>query len=533
MNKGYTINAGCFRYIVPFRYMDSFAIASHKIEDQTIERGFHKEQMPLWNRRIEGQENAESDLYSYVREEFQFDSESGELADSRVGCEWIYWNSAESKTKDGKKIKKLVYSKDHQDNLELSITNLGLFLFRNGVGFIWYEIEMPMNIDSNQLKEIQNHIRELNKRKDPVLWEQVLENKLTQDMETPVFYKGNKKGYRTFLVPFSFGKWINDILSFLRITYFAERKSVSDQYSYAPDKAILFSYVSFDSSAENENMNDQYELSYHLTSGYTDAYHFSEETRQVMQCPFDHVVWNATQEGVSYLAWPDRENFGFFRDTLPGKIRRDYFTLFIKVLYQSFSLLLYAEKIQKEISCVFGDSMDEKSGSRVTALCGEINLFLTKSMAASVSHIHHQSEFYIFLKKQFRVDENVKSVTAGLNALENLLRQQREREENVRLQNEWKEEQKRDSQTQAIMGLFALLGITSALTDGVDFVTKIVKAETWSQLSSGSIIAVRIIIGIIAVVGCCAFYFAARAVLVTFFGKKPDDGTKDLKCEDE
>lgn len=525
MNKGYTINAGCFRYIIPFRYTESFEEASRKIEDQVIEKSSHKEKIALWNRRISGQESAESDLYSYVREEFQFDSESGKLSDCRVGGEWIYWNSAEAETKDGKKIKKLVYSRD---NLELSISNLGLLLFRNGIGFVWYEIDMPKNIDSEKLKEIQNHIRELNKRKEPVLWEQIPENKLTQDKESAVFFKGKKPGYRTFLVPFSLGKWINDVLSFLKITYFAERKSISDLYLYAPDKAILFSYVSFDLSEENENITDQYELSYHLTSGYTDTYRFSEETRQAMQCPFDHVIWNATQEGVSYLAWPDRENLEFFRNTLPGKIKRDYFTLFIKVLYQSFSLLLYAEKIQNEISCIFGDQIEAQSGSRVTSLCGEINLFLTKSMATSVSHIHHQSEFYIFLKKQFRVDEDVKSVTSGLNALENLLRQQREREENVRVQNEWKEERERDGQTQAIMGLFALLGIASALVDGFDFVAKFVQGGEWEKLSFGWKIAEGLVIGIVAFISCLALRYAVKAIIDAFPKEKQDDTKDDL-----
>ena len=66
--------------------------------------------------------------------------------------------------------------------------------------------------------------------------------------------------------------------------------------------------------------------------------------------PFEDVFWYATKEGVAYIAWADEDNEKVFTKVIPGKIRRDYFALYLKVLYQSYSLLIYAEKIQSEIS---------------------------------------------------------------------------------------------------------------------------------------------------------------------------------------
>lgn len=165
------------------------------------------------------------------------------------------------------------------------------------------------------------------------------------------------------------------------------------------------------------------------------------------------------------IAWADEDNEKVFTKVIPGKIRRDYFALYLKVLYQSYSLLIYAEKIQSEISADTRSYLNEYMNQDIEKLFVEINLFLTKSMATSVSHIHNQSEFYVFLKKQLRIQEDVESVTAGLAALDTLQRKQREQEaRETRAQNEDREK-RRDEKTQAIMGLFALLGIFSAFLD--------------------------------------------------------------------
>ena len=141
------------------------------------------------------------------------------------------------------------------------------------------------------------------------------------------------------------------------------------------------------------------------------------------------------------MSWPDKDNEEFYTGTILGKIKAGYFTLYLKTLYQSFSLLIYAEKIQDEILAVKEKYLTESSDSSIMELFGEINLFLAKSMATSVSHIHHQSEFYVYLKNQLRIHDDVKSVTSGLSALDML---QREREQ--------REEDKRDKKTQNMLG---------------------------------------------------------------------------------
>ena len=377
-----------------------------------------------------------------------------------------------------------------------------------------------IEINSDRLVIFQNGIKELNSAKPSLLWEKT--------MIEPQYgvVLSEDKWKREYLTPFHFGNWINELIGFLGgVSYFAERKNsftsmlknsvakindsnnedfTDESKNYmptSPDKAILFSYIVFDNKCEKDTLDGRYSLTYQITNGYKESYHSGYETKNEIKCPFDDVMWYATQEGVSYLAWPTYDNIQVFSEEIQAKVKTDYFTLFIKNLYQSYSLLIYANKIQSEISAISRKYLEMSADQNITDLFWDINLFLTKSMATSVSHIHHQSEFYIYLKKQLRVQEDVESVTSGLNALDLL---QRERK-------------KRDEKLQAIMGLLTLLGIASALVDSFDFVNKFQfnDGEFWNQ--SGCIreidIVCFIIIGVISVIGAI---FAIKAIFDAF-----------------
>lgn len=532
----YDVSSTCMRYIVPFKYSGTFEEAFSSVEDQHEYSGCSNvEKQALWVRTkpildcledCEGVRNTESELYEYIRNEFRFKNDSGHLEEEKAGCEWLYWKSKEleqindkektvdeNQTGDNKKrlnknrtsksiIKELLYftEKINRDCLSIpkiwniSITNLGLRIFRNGVGFVWYEIEIPSSsINSNELIKFQNIIRELNNGEASVIWE-----KVTTEVE-PLFGVVLEDNNDTYITPFSFGYWINGVIDFLHVTYFAERKNlyietirksmenickkvqyeegvaslsgvINNSYCYdnicednLPDKAMLFTYASFGRRNSEDNLCDKYTLTYHLTNGYNDSYHFSEEVIAEIKRPFDNAFWYATKEGAAYLVWPEYDNKKVFDKVIPCKVRNDYFTLYLKVLYQSFSLLKYAEKIQTEIPAIDSECSAEQLYEIIRKLFSEINLFLTKSMATSVSHIHHQNEFYIYLKKQLRVHDDVKSVTAGLNALDMIERQQRDREESKR-------EKESDGRIQRTMNALAVLGIFSALADCCGFV---------------------------------------------------------------
>lgn len=561
-------NSTCLRYILPFKYGESFEKACNKVEAQ-------KDGGDLWKRMITSMDGPESDLYGYIKNEFKFDSDTGVLDERKSGCAWLFWKSKEIKSNKNKtnaegKIKEILYfskgiSKDDTNlpsSWDVTVSNVGLMLFRNSLGFIWYEIDISqVDADTKQLKDFQNCVRELNCRRKALFWEKYKEE--PHNLRLGIVLEENEKA-RTYISPFSFGRWLQEFLNPLdiSISYFADRKDAYDSMlednkkkltskdsklpneiivggeeqckknNIVPDKAILFTYASFDTEGCEDDLEDKQILAYHLTNGYKDTYHFSEDVSPEMKRPFEDVLWYATQEGAAYLSWPGEDNQIFFTNTILSKIKTDYFALYLKALYQSFSLLIYAEKIQEEISAVDGKTLIEKSDKGITGLFEEINLFLTKSMATSVSHIHHQSEFYIYLKKQLRIHDDVKSVTSGLNALDMLQRERRhEEEKKIREESEErekkaeKEEAKRDGKIQAGLGLFSVLAISSALIDTFDFAAKFAPGAEggWMDLLDclPLFILEIILTVVIVIVGGFACSFAWKAFKES--RKKEDD----------
>lgn len=573
MGEGYIVKSKCLRYVIPFKFTGTFednvsAIESQKEEilkknKETGQKEKNGEFRQLWVRRTVQQNHNESDLYSYIRNEFLFDDMAKALSEQKTGCAWTFWRSNESDVKDGQKIKELLFFENGisksdatiPEAMNISVNNLGIYLFRNGLGFAWYELGIINDdITSNQLKKFQNNIKELNRGSKTNLWEK------TNNIPIVGAILKEEKRYTTYIQPFSIGKWIQDTLGVLDVDYFAGRESayasmlkksmsningdeisiidadISDiKTSMVPDKALLFSYVSFENPKGNQD--DREALAYHLANGYKDSYHYSCDNSVEMKRPFAEAIWYATQEGATYLTWPEEDNKEVFDNLIPSKIRGDYFTLFIKAVYQSYSLLMYSEMIQEEISAVNGKYLVEPLDKRITELFGEINLFLTKSMATSISHIHHQSEYYIYLKEQLRIHADVKSVTAGLNALDILQREQRQREESRRVAEEWQAEQRRDKEEQlarealearekksdgkiqAIMGLFAMLGISSALVDCFDFISKFSDGEKWSELPFVTQCIEVAFISIIGGISIIAIVFAIKAIVDAFHDK--------------
>ena len=303
---------------------------------------------------------------------------------------------------------------------------------------------------------------------------------------------------------------------------------------YVPDKALLFTYGAFGESEEIVTTGSEEEtLAYYLTNGYKESYHCSEDVKSQMCKPFSNVIWYATQEGCSYLAWPDTINSFFFKKILPGKIKADYFTLYIKCLFQSYSLFLYAEKLQDSLSAEPGAYTSSKQSKVVTELFGEINLFLTKTMATSVSHIDHQNSFFIYVKKRLYITEDAASVTAGLDSLENLLREIQHKEETARWQQEAQEEairnqeeKERDLQMQRVMYLFSLLAIFSACADGFAFVEQFIPLNNVRDMVSSvpAMIAYGIVTLLIIVLSGMTIWHSVKF----YIGSRKKGKRKDL-----
>ena len=164
--------------------------------------------------------------------------------------------------------------------------------------------------------------------------------------------------------------------------------------------------------------------------------------------------------------------------------------------------LLEQQEELRAISREMTGSKDEAgmSGSKVAALNRRLVRINTRIQTDSIIVDPMQQDMYGFLQNGFRIQEQKEAVTSSASLL---------------IENA---EQTSDKKTQAIMGLFAMLGIASALVDCFDFIHKFV-AE-FPAIGSGEWFAEVVFILIIAVIGGMTLKVAIESIIDAFWNDK-------------
>ncbi len=474
-----TIISSLFRYIVPFRFEGQW----ESVIGEAIKRGFQKKA-----------DKTESELYDYIRNEFLWEQEDSK---KRMTC-------LLSLKKDGKTLfprfltEKKLFSTGEQltDSDLIKITEIDLLLSRTGVGFLCFEIkigdtalidktsESDERISITDIISFQNAFKELARfNKGYELWKQVSfsqRNGLEENLEGRVLKEekiiNGIVAKTNYYQKITVGQLIAQFLSFADVTFFAERKcstysidevdipqrsgyeySVSEfekdsfMPSYVPDKALLFSYCSLDESEVLPEEKTIEEYAFYLATGYKESYMLSKDSKGVFFKPFGNVYWFANQEGCACLTVPDSSNRNFIGESFVSKVKSDYFILYLKCLNQSFSFLRFAERIEKEYPAEVDGCMAD-SEENLERLFTEINIFLTKEMATSVSHVSHQSDYYNYICDRLHINEDVNSVTAGLETINNIIDNRRD-----------DAEASRGAKLRVVMGFISMMSVFSAL----------------------------------------------------------------------
>lgn len=499
----YAISRVRTRYIVPFEINieeNNFEEICRKIDNYVDEpyaflgqKGTTKENR--WIR--ESLRKGEQDVYGYILDEFSLlgDIDYAQKIE-KAGCFWKYNsfvdNPYDMKFSFAKELEK------EMDFYDISIVDMGLYAFRSGVGFLWYEIGIDADKirDSAKLIKFQNIIKELNRGYNNHLWIDSENIKLPNDMNEIIW------------IPFMLGNWIAERLAFLNVKFQAERKNsyagllgncffsnleriekkkqLSRLYNSlpenCPDKALLFTYAVFERNSDWKVDDNAIRTTYYLTNGYKESYEMSDNVTNIVRKPFSNVLWMATREGCGYYAWQGENNGTFFTKNQYAKIMNDYFLLYIRVIYQSFSLMKYAVYTSEVLPNDFNTYLQiseetENLSDKISKICTEISLFLVKSIATSVSHIQHQNDFYGYLYEQLEIKEDVSCVTAGLEVLnelqkEKVLKKQKQiaemaREEQAQIEQREKEA---DNTFQIGLGIMTFLAGISAITDSYGIV---------------------------------------------------------------
>ncbi len=546
----YSVNQYRLRYVVPFEFKaEDFDFEKEINEANSKLAGIGWEPAPVIPKFDKNGKKFETDVYYHIIHEFDpvKDNSGNERTKERMG---LYWHNTKLAT-DPKRILMIGDCKETDlpyPNILINIYDAGLYIFRTGIGLLWYEVTLKKLVHkgegyttdddekfmSRTLCYFQYLFKELNRFK--LLYEIEGVPKQT-DEGKPLYIVGEKARL--------LGNWICDLLDPLydKIRFVSQRRNIfwdeeprmEGLRKDVPDKAHLFSCVVFDYDEKYEYSEDALRTAYYLSNGYKESYKMSSQYESSARRPFNNVIWVASREGCGYYSWPtgkgnESDEPFFCGKNHSTKVVNDYFTMYIRVLYISCSLFRYARSASAltEIPCDikrYAEDEDTKSiNDNINNLSLKINIFLTKSILTSVSHIQHQNEFYSYLMNRLNVDEDIKSVTMGLDALNEMSARMVEDKRRKDQEEDDRAERKSESRFQAGLGLMTFLAFFSAVADSLGIIAFFTQSGEWPAYALG----VKII-GAVMLALCVVTCFIALWVSVPMIREVLSSRDKDKK----
>ena len=470
------------RYVVPFYYentgyedlrkhflndtIDNQALSLPK-DGQWVNAGFWE------NYKSDKETQTEMDIYSYLPSVFLEDMSAEEEDISNLGASFVYKTSG--------KLFALEY-KYKDKNIAFDCKELGILLLRNGIGFIWYETEFKKEVCINEYVGFQHDFKELARTHS-----ESFVKKIGFDQE-------KKKGiYETFCL----GEWLSKIVEAdaLGIRFWAERETKQEDGNITriPDKALLFQYLFLEQMTEQERNN----IVFRIANGYDVKYNAPEDIDKNLYKPFGNTCFYVSKAGMACVVNNADTNETFFDGQFKEKYVRDYFFIYMLLAYQSYSCAHYSRLLTKLPADEELFDKEQRYAEKLESLNGEINLFLVKSVFESVSNIHHQNGVYRFGKSTLCIEEDIRSLTVGLGALEKIVKDKHKQKEQKEKEEEKEIEEKRDHRINLALILFGFMAVFSALIDGFNLVDWFLKDD--KNITPGHI-------GIIAVIIFLALY---------------------------
>lgn len=341
-----------------------------------------------------------------------------------------------------------------QKIFEFSIKRVGLFVFRTGIGIFWFELKNSENIKLSPFTKIENFIEF-----------QKCFKQLSAPWQKDMFHVVTGNNGKEELTPFMAGKWINDILNStfassvsapVKIEYYSTEEDCTSTEPL-PDKAILFNLALMKPVNEHYFEDVKEELShigFMLSNGFNDSYLMPDNIRDLSLKTFDNVLWHASSFGMGQYVAYNKSNAFFFENLLSDRMFSDYFIVYIIILYQQYSVLFYTEQLE----LTFPSDLNKIGLDTLQKYSERINLFLIKSVYASVSHLEQHNNVYRYISKTMCIKDNINDLTIGLDSLSAIIRNKNN-----------DEEADKDKQISNSLNSLALVVIASALTDTYSF----------------------------------------------------------------
>lgn len=378
-----------------------------------------------------------------------------------------------------KNILNVNYQSKFNGEIEFTCNDLGIITFKNGIGFIWYDLsfgEKAVRLNDNeQNSEPEKDDNNNEKMPLPISIKDFIrfnyEAKEINKSSNKIRYNDPSKKDNDFVnKEFCFGEWISEFIKLdsIEINYWAPKKYESNgKIIDVPDKALLFNYALID----NDDKEFRYKTAYRLGNGYKEKYCVPDDLINDLYNPFGNATFYVSYGGFSYVVSNSNTNDHFFRTFFLDKFAKDYFFMYILNLYQNYSCAYYNKTLMELPSRVEQFERKKKRNEEckkntekdfleeLERVNNEINLFLVRGIFGSVSNIEHQNRTYLYCEKRLNVKENIDSLILGLNSLKVI----EEEKEEAKIEIENKEREKRFNRLQITVTLLAFVSIAADL----------------------------------------------------------------------
>lgn len=93
--------------------------------------------------------------------------------------------------------------------------------------------------------------------------------------------------------------------------------------------------------------------------------------------------------------------------------------IYVLVLYQFYTLLSFSEEIEKRLPVKAENYLDYSPilMDEINTITVKLNIFLARNTYSVVSYIQHHNDFYKYIIKQLRIEENISRLSIGFDSL--------------------------------------------------------------------------------------------------------------------
>ncbi|MFP7298232.1 hypothetical protein [Neobacillus niacini] len=433
-------------FIIPFSFETNgnFDKIVEKIDDMKMEKEVHQSNnRSVW---LPIQHNSEDRFFGHIN---QLVPNDGKVYESTIGKLWglnqLAWDLyGLPKNKNNN----VVLHTSKKKEIVLKITDVQLYLFETGVGFLIYDIYYPSISHMEDLVLANYYVKRLKNFGGQMHLLKHANDKSTYEMNS------------------NFANITAGLLNPLVVTSYFEKDNLE------PKNALVFNTSILDKSFSESDgyITKLQRFLFETRRVFKESYQPSQseydiEKNEEIYKPFNNSYWGIALEGACniVLHTGDEITNNFFSESYIMNVKLNYFYMYIIALHQRYALLhlsVQAAEIPRDM-----DTLIESNSSieTITKLREEIAYFDLRSSFLQVSHITHQNKVYEYIYRVLHIGDLHRKLQSEVESIASLLDIRKAAVEKKSLERREERRRKNDNFYVTITSIFVVISTLSSI----------------------------------------------------------------------